>query len=385
MDNSPLRSELSTDLDPAAQHDLPGYTLEKCIEEEPSEIDEYISSGERDNKFRVPQPTLEKVSKGVCKVVLDNGQEKGTGFLAKFAAFNGKWLYGLFTNNHVVSEGNLADDKTFTIQFDAVPDGADGTKFVETVSTTGTFRFTCPILDVTFVLFEDEACKRLSSKGCQFLDIALDWDGKKDKPLFVLQYPESNGRTLCCADGAFFQNYGFNMFHLVSTDSGSSGSPVALFDGMVIGIHKAAPINCDSEYNIAVAMKAVVDAIKPFFCLKYITQVFCNYVTIHQAYAAKLLKFGLRKCRLERDSKFQLMYVSETEVSTWYIPTSHGWYWTETNPLVNGANWMSVSQHKVVGGDWDGKMATQKEIVIINWLFQHNIVGGNCPTEVIDI
>ena len=369
MENSQSRSKSSADLDPAAQH-LPDCTLEKKIgSDSPLPLDEYVSQG------NVPRSTLEKVSKGVCEVMLDNGN-RGTGFLAKFTRFNGSWLYGLFTNNHVVSEGNLADDKTFTIHFDAV---SDGTKLVETVSTTGTFRFTCPILDVTFVRFEDEDRKRLSSKGCQFLEVELEWKGNENDQLFVLQYPKRH--ILCSADGPFLQNYGFNMFHLVSTDSGSSGSPVALFNGMVIGIHKSAPKSDNLQYNIAVAIKAVVKAIRPFFRAPEIaTQVFCNYVSIDQDYAAKLLTFGLQKVPLKQDSKFQLMYVSQAkETSIWYVPTSHGWYWTPapTYPFAKIPNWMSVSQHEVVGGEWDGQTPTQKNIEIIDWLFQHDIDCGN--------
>lgn len=330
--------------------------------------------------------TLKDASKAVCKIKVGNGT--GTGFLAKFPAPDGSLIYGIFTNNHVLSEEYLADGKTFTIQFDAVPVGENLSPLTLLVSATGMFRFTCPVLDATYVRFEGKALQYLLSSGCQFLEVTSEWDGSKVEPVFIFQHP--GGVEISIAQGHFLQYYGLNVFHSVSTDFGSSGSPVALTNGLVIGVHKARAARSCSNYNVAVAMKAVIKAILPFFCRPFIPQLFCNPIVLDKAYVAKLLKIGLQRCFLRPGTKFQgLMYISHAtivrgqEVVTpiWFVPTSHGWYWTPSDPSdrEKETNWMPVSQLEVVGGHWHGQIPAEKNIKIINWLYQYNIVCNECP------
>ena len=68
----------------------------------------------------------------------------------------------------------------------------------------------------------------------------------------------------------------------------------------------------------------------------------------------------------------------EVVTPIWYVPTSHGWYWTPSNPSdeKEETNWMPVSQLNVIGGYWDGKTP---ETEIINWLYQRNIVRKKFP------
>ena len=337
----------------------------------------------------IPFKTLVDASKAVCKVEVGDS-ERATGFLAKFPAPDGSLISGIFTNNHVLSEEYLADGKTFKIQFDAVLEavrGGDLSPLTLLVSTTGMFRFTCPVLDATFVRFGGQVVQYLLSSGCQFLEVTSEWDGSTVEPVFIFQHP--GGADISIAQGHFLQCYGIDVFHSVSTDFGSSGSPVALSSGVVIGVHKArAARNC-SNYNVAVGMKAVIKAILPFFCRPFIPQLFCNPIILDKAYAAKLLEIGLQRCFILRASKFQgLMYISHTrdgdrEVVTriWYVPTSHGWYWTPSDPSdrEKETNWMPVSQLVVVGGYRHGQIPPLKIIKIIDWLYQHNIDCNECP------
>ena len=57
----------------------------------------------------------------------------------------------------------------------------------------------------------------------------------------------------------------------------------------------------------------------------------------------------------------------------WFVPTSHGWYWTPTNPFNAelDVNWMSVQNSKVIG---DNSKPADKNIKIINWLCKNNTV-----------
>lgn len=327
--------------------------------------------------------TLEKSSKAVCKIKVDN--DTGTGFLAKFPATDGSLIYGIFTNNHVVSEHNLADGKTFTTEFDTV--AVDNVPLTLDVWNNEKFRFTCSVLDVTFVRFEGELLRNLLSYGCQFLEVAESEFRELDNSgVVIFQHP--GGDKISIAQGVFLEHHGIDMFHLVSTDYGSSGSPVALTSGLVIGIHKAQAAQSCNNYNVAVSMKTVIKAIRPFFCHPFIPRLFGNLTTYDITYADKLLEIGLQKCFIQQGSKFQgVMYLGHAkfvddgqEVVTriWYVPTSHGWYWTPTNPSdeEKETNWMPVSQWQVIGGYWHRKVP---ETEIINWLYQHNIVRKVFP------
>ena len=336
-----------------------------------------------------PFKVHQDVSKAVCKIEVHQGI--GTAFLAKFPVTNnGSALIisGVFTNNHVLSKEDLADGKTFRIQFDAVPvgDSTNPSPLALTVPITGKFRFTCSVLDVTFVRFEDDVIQNLLSNGCQFLEVTSEGESVNE-PVFIFQHP--GGKDMRIAHGCFLQYYGTDLFHSVSTDFGSSGSPVALSSGKVIGIHRARSTRKDN-YNIAVAMKPVIKAILHLLSRSFCRKLFCNPDILNKGYAADLLKIGLQRCDLGPHSIFQgPMFVSpakylisfpisvlQRKAPVWFVPTSHGWYWTPTDPSdkKKETNWMSVSQLQIVGGDLDGQILSETDVTIINWLCQHNIV-----------
>jgi len=337
----------------------------------------------------VPFKMLMDVSCAVCKVEVGNAT--GTGFLGMFATNTGSLVRGLFTNNHVLSEHRLADDQTMAIKFDGVRVGtpANHNPFVLTINTTGLFRFTCPILDATFIKFEDQYMQCLTSGGCKFLKINSEWEGTKDIPVFVFQHPR--GDDIHYAGGFFLKYHGLDMFHSVSTDYGSSGSPIAIQDGQVIGLHKARSVHKGKNYNVAVAMKAVIEAILPHFIgATFPRHMVANPITLDPIYATKLLHIGLERC-FNLSSRFKgLIYVSpatyvrgyRTITPIWFVPTSHGWYWTPTDPSSQEeeTNWMSVSRLKVIGGYWHDEIPAPKNVTIIHWLLQYNIERGICPS-----
>lgn len=323
---------------------------------------------------------LKYVSGAVCKITADHGK-RGTAFLAKLSMADGGGSGGVLTNNHVLSKKELADGKTFIIQFDAVlvsdstnPSGLS--PLVLTVSATGKFRFTCQVLDVTFVRLNDNDIQHLLSSGCQFLDVS-EREGASDEQIFVFQYPQGN-QGLRLAYGFCLRYYGTDLFHSADTLRGSSGSPVALSSGEVIGIHRSAGLA--NNYNIAVAIKPVVKAInelKHSFCRK----LFYN-PALKQHYVDFLCSRGLKPCNSH--SKYGHLYFSPAtyrlyiipkKPPVWFVPTIHGWYWTLTDPSdkKKDTKWMPVSQLQVNGCYLDGEFLSEDDVHIINWLCHHNI------------
>ena len=118
------------------------------------------------------------VSPSVCKI-----PQMGTAFLGKFLYHN-KFVYGLFTNNHVLNEEKLDDKEEYVIlEFESPQFGKQEKK----LSLKNTFRFTCPVLDVTFIQIDEEKQREFKN----FLELRFEWMGKKGDKILVMQNPQS--------------------------------------------------------------------------------------------------------------------------------------------------------------------------------------------------
>lgn len=311
---------------------------------------------------------ITKVSASVCKV---NGN--GTGFLGKFLC-NNAICHGLFTNNHVLTEEMLADsDEHVNLYFES------GKKKNVRLSLKDTFRFTCPLLDVTFIHFDENVVKTVHELKCKFLTVHFNWTGKKGDQLVIVQNPGSCS-GLQVASGAFYRMHGFDILHKASTDYGSSGSPLFTCDGKVIGIHKRRAAKETDHYNIAVSAKAVLGAIYNFKTLP--KKLISNPRALNKQYEDLIFQQKLIRATSTEPSQYGIMYVSPATrviitliTPIWFIPTSHGWYWTPTDPFSKeDVNWMSVHNLKVIGGVWHNIEPADKNIVIIKWLCRNNMV-----------
>ena len=335
---------------------------EKTIQRENPE-EKVITQGGSDF---IPVGVTKKVSMSVCRLEFEDSDDgHATGFLGKFSCDN-KLVYGLFTNNHVIAEELLADcDKFVYLKFEFRE------KRIK-LHWKDTFRFTCPLLDVTFIHLEDMATKLKDEFKCEFLSCCLNWMGEEKEQLLVMQNPETSP-DLQIASGMFYKMHGFDIFHKASTERGSSGSPLMMRDGTVIGIHKSRAAKDSDQYNVAVSTEAVLAAIFNFKTLPRI--LISNPKSLDTDYEDQILQKSIKK--ETKSYKRGVLYSHDTHSSEippiWFVPTSHGWYWTPTNPLKRevDVNWMSVQVSKVIG---DNSKPADKNIKIINWLCKNNIV-----------
>lgn len=316
---------------------------------------------------------IKKVSESVCEV-----NSNGTGFLGKFLC-NNAIAYGLFTNNHVIAEETLADcDECVNLYFEFI-----GKKLH--LRLKNTFRFTCPLLDVTFIQIDENIVTKLHDLKCEFLTVHFNWIGKEGDQLLVMQNPGSCS-GLQVASGPFYRMHGFDILHKTSTDYGSSGSPLMTQDGKVIGIHKRRAAKDTDDYNIAVSAKAVLAAIYNFKTLP--KKLISNPRNLDRQYEDQIFQQNLVRATTTEPCSYGVIYISPaTYVSffgkritmitpIWFVPTSHGWYWTPTDPFDKelDVNWMSVHNLKVIGGCWHNIEPADKNIVIIRWLRRNNTV-----------
>ena len=309
----------------------------------------------------IPVNLVTTYSPSVCEV------RQGTGFLGKFRC-DDSLVHGLFTNNHILMESLLADDNGHVdLKFQS------GDKKFR-LHWKGTFRFTCPVLDITFIHTDSLVITQLrEAYGCrEFLTVCDSWIEQEGEQFTIIQWPNSCS-GLQVASGEFYRMHGFDILHRASTDHGSSGSPLMTRDGKVIGIHKGRAAKESDLYNIAVSAKAVIAAIY-------------HFKTLPQGLVANPRNFDnqcedwITQQNLERTDHYfyGAIYKSpatDQDYSTsgrhgpiWFVPTSHGWYWTPTDPFDKelDANWMSVDNSNVIGEN--RVRLSEKSITIIKQL-----------------
>lgn len=198
----------------------------------------------------IPFTVLQKAAKASCKIEVNGCY--GSGFFICFNVNPTKTLFGLMTNNHVINICNLQNGESFILHL-------HNNVNIEPVITNELLRFTCPLLDATFVEASDEVKKQLEDNDVIFLK-QNDRININDK-IYIMQYP--GGGDLNFADGFLEAFWGFTILHKVSTERGSSGSMILNNRGLVEGIHRARWT--EKKANIGVRIAYVLRAIKKVF------------------------------------------------------------------------------------------------------------------------
>jgi len=175
--------------------------------------------------------------RSVCSVITDNS---GSGFFIKFL----KPVRGLITNNHVLNENFIKNEKSFKIFIE----NSNQKEEYEIKIKSDKFIFTSKLIDVTFVPLSDDEIEEINP----FFLEAEHSKYFENKPIFIYQYPGSysHGQQLKIAYGEIIEIEGFNCYHSVSTTYGSSGSPLINSKNFkIIGIHKGSIKNESEKYK----------------------------------------------------------------------------------------------------------------------------------------
>ena len=308
----------------------------------------------------VPFAQLQSTATATVKIVDNHGY--GSGFFVVLPInCNGKdFLYGLMTNNHVLDEYAIGTGRTITFQM------KQGNEVHRHKIGVNDFRFTCPLIDVTFVELDPENYGRdnflIPEDRCE--------PGSR---IYITQYP--GGGELCLAQGRIRSIWGFDILHEVSTDYGSSGSPLLNQNGRVVGVHKARRPN--EECNVATRIGVVISAIQrmlkgPRQDARFATAPARN-LTHRQK--QELSNKGLQ----ETTAPNVFISPSSTFVTTlWFYRTNHAWYWTPREPNsvtslsdLQECNWSIIGETDpiiAIGGYWDGRRPADRNVTLITWL-----------------
>ena len=185
----------------------------------------------------------------VCKLITGNG----TGFFCKFTV-NGRTMKGLFTNNHVLKEDLIKENSIIELKHND--------EIKEIKITSNRFKYTNVKLDYTCIeIFDNEDYNNYfeidDNINCQNPNIQYG-----NKLGAIYQFP--NEKDLSCGEGLIEGIKNANntniIIHKITTDFGSSGSPIFLSDNLkVIGIHCRRK---DKDTNIGIYFKNILSDIE---------------------------------------------------------------------------------------------------------------------------
>ena len=189
---------------------------------------------------RIPL-SISAVFKSSCKIVYDD--KIGSGFLIKLLKGNNDF-FCLMTNGHVISEEIIKQRKIINIYYDS----QSKTKEIDLFPDERYIKFFKDInIDATVIeiLPKDDISKDY------FLippkDYMYEFKTLLNKEIIILHYVSGE---LCYSYGKINEINENEFTHFVSTESGSSGSPVFLKESLkVIGIHKSGDKNKKENYG----------------------------------------------------------------------------------------------------------------------------------------
>lgn len=335
---------------------------------------------------RDPFGTLFDLHKGICKV--GTGSGSGTGFLCK-VSIDGRQgdVFGLITTSYTLDVRDLANP--FMLAIDVFQHGKKYS-IEMTINPAERFRFSCAILDTTFVHLRENEIENLKANGRRFLKLDTLWEGNRGDEVLVVQ--QQIGMKSRLTNGAFIRDHGVYLLHTSKSKIGSWGSPLALKDGRVIGLHKRRATHKTEDMDVAVSSKAIVGALSLHCRQAHLpNKLISNPIRFNEASESRILEHELSKCA-DKDNRFLIFVTAERNMEinpkyyandegesydinpvtesesnivnpVWFVPTNHGWYWTPTDPFdrTQETNWMSINTPEVVGGKGQHKKKMCRE------------------------
>ena len=188
---------------------------------------------------------LEQMENSICKI--NNEKGNGTGFFCYISNYN---KYIMLTNNHVIDEEIIKNNNKIIVTIN------DDKEKIE-INLNNKKLYTNKKYDVTIIEIKEEEKNKIKKYIELDNNIFNDNSIKYNETLYILQYPKylfnkqigpvSYGILKGIKDE-------YNIIHLCSTESGSSGSPILnISNNKVIGIHKEGYKK--DNYNIGTYLK----------------------------------------------------------------------------------------------------------------------------------
>ena len=243
---------------------MQNQSLEKTTDKEISEIkNEKGMVGSNMISLFSYENNLNILKKCLCRIVVGN-KIFGTGFLLKLEKKE-KFFYFLISCEHVISEIFINKKKKIIIKYNYT----DGNHKEIKIKLDKNERFIRPYkyLDIDATVVQIFPEKNEIEKEF-FYEInknysLIDYEIFKKDNIRILQFP-GEGNTLYISQGKYENLYNITaFFHSATTEGGSSGSPIFIFDKetiIIFGIHKGC--EKDNNKNIGAFIFPILDSLK---------------------------------------------------------------------------------------------------------------------------
>ena len=188
--------------------------------------------------FKGTETILDQMNNSICRIYTDKG--KGTGFFTKIP-YKLKLLPVLITNNHVINQDDILNNKKFSIYIN------NDKKIKRIELNNNRLIYTNEQLDITIIEIKDN--DKLNNKYLELDDEIMNYiklnkkedinylsDIYSNNSIYLINYPEDKNVVV-----SYGQSPNINeseIFHKCTTKEGSSGSPILLINNQkLIGIH----------------------------------------------------------------------------------------------------------------------------------------------------
>lgn len=208
---------------------------------------------EKDTNESNPSSSFSQILKSnqaTCKIKVNN--TSGTGFFATIPVIkNNMRMCGLITSNHVLSMNELLQGRTFSLIFDS------NRRKKEIKLDDKKIRFTCPLIDISFIEFSPDELDR----SVRYLELN-ESISKANESAFITQHSSNSDCSI--AQGVIKEIWGFDINHSVSVGSDYSGAPLMNNEGIVIGVQKSSSNNeiCSKATDIYYLITALSNFVK---------------------------------------------------------------------------------------------------------------------------
>ena len=182
----------------------------------------------------------------VCKINLNDGKTKNTGFFCKIPyPDQAHLLSALVTCNFIIGKENLKEGNTIHLSLN------DDKEFREIRITNTRKIYTDEKYNITFLELEpdDKINNYLEIDPNAFKDKEIIDNIFKGSSVYILHYLK--GAKVACSSGLIKGMDDYNINHLCNTAMGSSGAPILSSDSFkLIGIHIGASNNMNFNKGI---------------------------------------------------------------------------------------------------------------------------------------
>ena len=208
--------------------------------EKKNTLGERINEIDTENTLNIIDINIYNSIKSVCKIITNIGV--GTGFLIKLYK-NNKEFFCLMTNQHVLKEELINLNQKIIIYFDAQNERRE-------IILNKDERFIKDYTNINLDLIILEIIKKDNINERYFLLPYLENLNEFNfinQNIFIVQFPKGN---LGVSKGKILKMNNYEITHNVSTQLGSSGSPIFLENTTrVIGIHKGGESSKEINYS----------------------------------------------------------------------------------------------------------------------------------------